>query len=134
MRKIITVGRDGSMRFIYDDNLRRLLDHGHAAVRRASHVEPGDPARGQHPLRWYADLRPSGGEVLGCPAGEARSGPAGEAPGGHGGDDAGGLGDVQQGGEHGITRLRQVGEDGSRDALLVQGGDHFTTPSHRPRA
>ena len=56
------------------------------------------------------------------------------APGRHGRNDVGGFADVEQGGEYRISWLGQVGEDGSRDALLVEGGDHFTTPSHRPRA
>ena len=60
--------------------------------------------------------------------------PRRRAPGGYRGDDTGRVADVQQGGEHRIARLGQMGENGSRDALLVEGGDHFTTPSHRPRA
>lgn len=64
-RKIITVRRDGSIQFVYDDKLRGLLSQGEATVRRASHVEPGDPGKGQNPLLWYADLAPAGGEVLG---------------------------------------------------------------------
>lgn len=48
------------MRFVYDDALADLLFEGTAAVCRASHVEP-------HPTRigWLADMRPSGGPVLG---------------------------------------------------------------------
>ena len=64
----------------------------------------------------------------------AAQGQRGKAPSGHRGHDAGGLAHVEQGGEHRIAGLGQVGEDGPRDALPVKGGDHFTTPSHRPRA
>ena len=65
MRKIITVKPDGSIHFIYDDRLRGLLNQGQAAITRASQVEPGDPAKGQNPLQWYADMAPSAGETLG---------------------------------------------------------------------
>lgn len=49
---------DGVMRFVYSDDLAALAAHG--TVERASHVEP-------HPSRagWVADMRPSGGPVLG---------------------------------------------------------------------
>ena len=63
--KVITIGPDGSMRFIHDDALRGLLQQGQATIRRASHVEPGDPVQGQDPLKWYADMAPSSGSVLG---------------------------------------------------------------------
>ena len=49
-------------------------------------------------------------------------------------DKVGRSADLQQGSQHRIAGLSQVGEDGPRDAVLVKGGDHFTTPSHRPRA
>lgn len=65
MKKVITVKRDGSMRFVYDDKLRGLLSQGQASVRRASHVEPGDPDKGLNPLLWYADMSPSAGPLLG---------------------------------------------------------------------
>ena len=60
--------------------------------------------------------------------------PGRRAPCGYRADDTGRVADVQQGGEHRIAWLGQIGEDGPRDALPVEGGDHFTTPSHRPRA
>jgi len=56
---------DGTLRFIHDDSLRGLLDQGKATITRASHVEPGDPAKGQNHSKWYADLAPSHGPVLG---------------------------------------------------------------------
>ncbi len=65
---------------------------------------------------------------------QAAQRPGRRAPGGYRGDDTGRVADVQQGGEHRIARLGQTGENGSRDALLVEGRDHLTTPSHRPRA
>ena len=61
MKKVIIVVKpNGAMWFIHDDRLRGLLRQGEASIRRASHVEPGDPAQGQEPLKWYVDLSPSG--------------------------------------------------------------------------
>ena len=65
MRKCITIRKNGDIDFIYDDKLKGLLDEGQATIRRASHVEPGNPALGQNQLQWYSDMAPSGGEVLG---------------------------------------------------------------------
>lgn len=57
---------DDCIRFIHDDDLVKVFaKHGDVRTRRASHVEPGDPARGQDPTKWYADLAPSNGPVLG---------------------------------------------------------------------
>ena len=64
MKKIITVRVDGSMQFIYDDRLKGLMKHGQASIARVSHVEPGDPTKGQDPLRWFADMAPSGQPVV----------------------------------------------------------------------
>jgi hypothetical protein len=47
------------MRFIYDDRIRGLTDHGTATIERASHVEPTADNR------WSADMSPVGGPVLG---------------------------------------------------------------------
>jgi len=55
----IKVAPDGTMQFIYADELRPLLQEGRAEIRRASHVEP--TAEG----KWTADLAPSKGPVLG---------------------------------------------------------------------
>jgi len=63
--KKIVIRKDGKIEFIYDDRLRQLTQEGNATTRRASHVEPGDPTKGQNPLKWYADLSPSNGPVLG---------------------------------------------------------------------
>ena len=63
--RTIHIDRSGTMRFVYDDRLRGLLRHGEASVARASHVEPGDPDKGQDPTRWYVDLAPTSGPVLG---------------------------------------------------------------------
>jgi hypothetical protein len=62
---IISVFEDGTVQFIYNDELRPLLDIGDARIERASHVEPGDPTKGQDALKWYADMHPVGGPVLG---------------------------------------------------------------------
>lgn len=51
---------DGEARFVYDDALAGVVADMGGTVTRASHVEP-------HPTRpgWLADMRPSGGPVLG---------------------------------------------------------------------
>jgi len=60
---IVIDKRTGTTRFLYADNLAPLLQQGEATVRRASHVEPTDPA---DPSKgWSADMAPSGGPVLG---------------------------------------------------------------------
>ncbi len=63
--KIRVYIKGGTMRFIYTDAARPLLSLGEASIRRASRVEPGDPAKGQDPLQWYANLAPVHGPVLG---------------------------------------------------------------------
>jgi hypothetical protein len=55
----ITIRPDGSLAFIYADELRGLLDTGDAQVRRASHVEPTEGGD------WTADMGPMDGPVLG---------------------------------------------------------------------
>jgi|GEM_PF-890430 len=65
MRSVIHIEPSGRITFIHDDQLRSLLMEGAATLTRASHVEPGDMTRGQHPLQWYADMAPSAGPVLG---------------------------------------------------------------------
>ncbi len=55
------IRRGGRVEFIYSDAAASLLEKpGVATVKRASHVEP-------HPSRigWIADMRPSGGPILG---------------------------------------------------------------------
>jgi hypothetical protein len=53
---------DGTIRFIYDDKLRPLLEEGKSDIRRASHVEPEYEA-GE--WLWYADLSPVSGPKIG---------------------------------------------------------------------
>lgn len=55
----VRVNADGTLAFVWDDELAELLELGPATVTRASHVEP--TADGQ----WTADLAPMGGPVLG---------------------------------------------------------------------
>ena len=64
-QKIITIKPDGRLDFIYDDKLQGLMSQGKAEITRVSHVDPGDPAKGQDPLKWYADMAASGGPILG---------------------------------------------------------------------
>ncbi len=68
MADLVITFDGGTAAAIYDDALVPALDAlagvGAAAVRRASHVEPAPEAcngRG-----WLADMRPSGGPVLGA--------------------------------------------------------------------
>jgi len=49
---------DGSVRFIYSDELCDLLREGEAEIKRASHVEPCG-------AMWTADMSPSCGPLLG---------------------------------------------------------------------
>ena len=64
MKKIITVTPDGTIKFVYDDRLKGLMGHGKATIKRMSHVEPGDPTKDQQPLKWYANMVPSGHHVV----------------------------------------------------------------------
>jgi len=61
---IINVDPEGTARWIHDDRLAGLMDQ-HTVIRRASHVEPGDPGQGRVPLKWYVDLSPVNGPTLG---------------------------------------------------------------------
>lgn len=54
----IAVTPEGTVRFIYRDDLRPLLKQGQARIERASHVEPKG-------TMWEADLTPVSGPVLG---------------------------------------------------------------------
>ena len=54
----IIIGTDGTVRFIYTDDLVGLLGEGRARTARASRVEPG-------PEGWTANLAPVNGPVLG---------------------------------------------------------------------
>jgi hypothetical protein len=65
VKKVIHISPAGQITMIHDDGMRELLKQGQASLRRASHVEPGDPALGQDPLQWYADMAPVQGPVLG---------------------------------------------------------------------
>jgi len=55
---VLSIAPDGELRFLFDDALAPLLQLGEADIRRASYVEPLG-------TRWYADLYPVGGNVLG---------------------------------------------------------------------
>lgn len=61
MKKHVIKIKDGRIRFIYDDKLRGLMDHGKATVHRASHVEPIVT----NGIKWQADLSPVKGPILG---------------------------------------------------------------------
>ena len=51
---------DGTVKFLYYDELKPLLDIGDVDVARASHVDPEKTVDG---LKWFADLSPSGQNV-----------------------------------------------------------------------
>lgn len=55
----IHIATDGTLSFIWSDDLAELVDAGRAEVRRASHVEPTEGGQ------WTADLSPMGGPVFG---------------------------------------------------------------------
>ena len=57
MENTITILPDGTLKFIWTDDLADLLTEGHAEIVRASHVEPVG-------TEWEADMGPSGGPVL----------------------------------------------------------------------
>ncbi|MCK6473798.1 MAG: hypothetical protein L6R28_18910 [Planctomycetes bacterium] len=59
MEHLLVVRPDGTVEFIYDDELQPLLEAGDGRVRRASHVEPTDQGH------WLADLSQVGGPCLG---------------------------------------------------------------------
>ena len=61
---VIDIDPGGDTRFVYDDQLRGLMEYD-AQIRRASHVEPGNVGLDQDPLAWHADMAPSGGGILG---------------------------------------------------------------------
>ena len=55
----ISVKPDGTIRFVYDDELESLKHAGPSHTRRASFVEPNENGL------WTADLSPIGGPVFG---------------------------------------------------------------------
>ena len=61
-QRVIKIAPTGRMTFIYDDTLAGLLQTGACRVDRASHVEPKMTLYG---VRWFADLAPVAGPVLG---------------------------------------------------------------------
>jgi hypothetical protein len=56
---LIEILPSGNIRFIYNDNLRGLMDAGKSTVARASEVEPNEEGQ------WTADLSRVGGPLLG---------------------------------------------------------------------
>lgn len=61
----LTIMPDGTLRYVHDDDLSKLLSalSGKQEVRRASHVEPSTYPSGL--VVWTADLSPVGGPSLG---------------------------------------------------------------------
>lgn len=55
--------KDGCAKFLYDDKILHLTEKmGEADITRASNVEP---YANEHGVKWFADMQPSGGPVLG---------------------------------------------------------------------
>lgn len=59
MSAVLQIRPDGTIRYIYNDALRGLMDQGVSEVKRASDVEPTADGK------WTADLTRVGGPVLG---------------------------------------------------------------------
>lgn len=55
----VLIANDGTLQFVWSDELAALRDLGTAHTRRASHVEPTADSK------WTADMGPMGGPVLG---------------------------------------------------------------------
>ena len=55
---LLEIAPNGTLRFLWDDNLAPLLHLGEASLQRVSHVEPSGSA-------WVADMTHVGGSVLG---------------------------------------------------------------------
>lgn len=55
----IVIAPNGDMTFIYNDDLRPLMEQGDAVITRASHVEPTPGGE------WTADMGPVNGPTLG---------------------------------------------------------------------
>lgn len=62
MEVSIFILSDGTVKFLYYDELKPLLGIGDVDVKRASHVDPEKTADG---LKWFADLAPVNGPKLG---------------------------------------------------------------------
>lgn len=58
----LLISDQGTVSFVWSDNLAGFLECGNAHIHRASHVEPVDTPDGP---QWVADMSPSGGPVLG---------------------------------------------------------------------
>jgi hypothetical protein len=57
---LVTIKKDGTIEYLYKEELRPLMKEGESRIARASHVEP-DPEK---PTTWMVDLTPRGGPVL----------------------------------------------------------------------
>ena len=62
---LLTVDNAGKLAFIWDDDLTDLAAAGKARVLRAGQVEPDYYAKENGGDTWMADLRLSGGPILG---------------------------------------------------------------------
>lgn len=62
--KSINIAADGTIQFVWDDELAPLIHVGHAKIRRASDVEPVS-VFGFIQSRWCADMSRSDGPLLG---------------------------------------------------------------------
>jgi hypothetical protein len=60
----ILIDEQGNIRFIYSDELATVFEGQPQSTKRASHVEPATYPL-NNPTGWVADMRPSGGPVIG---------------------------------------------------------------------
>lgn len=59
----ITIQPNGTMTYIYSDDMLDLMEEGTSTTRRVSHVEPHTSRSSG--IRWTADMSPVGGPMLG---------------------------------------------------------------------
>ena len=57
-KMVIAIKPDGTMQFIYKDEMARIIKKGNAKIKRASYVEPKEN-------KWTANLSPLKGPILG---------------------------------------------------------------------
>jgi hypothetical protein len=61
VKNIFLISPKGDVSFVHDDAFASLINADpKAKIHRLSHVEPGDPTKGQDCRKWYVDFSPSG--------------------------------------------------------------------------
>lgn len=62
METTVHILADGTVNYIFYDDIKPLVDIGPTVINRASHVDPEMSVEG---VKWYADLHPVDGPKLG---------------------------------------------------------------------